>query len=224
MRCASPPRECAAFAIEREITQPDFEQKLQAAIQFRARLRRQSALLLGKRDLPNELCRGLDRELGELMDVQLACHPAVLIVTARISGFEPRAVANLTGHARHERANPIAGKFALGLFVKPLHLRHQTFERSRRFLRASRSRQSSFRSAIAGAEVERLFEFLRQIRERHVIYRRRNVSPARSAVAGNTPASALCPRRHGEIAPSASDFVGSEIISSGSKTSCVPSP
>jgi len=41
-----------------------------------------------------------------------------LIVTARISGFQARAVTCLAGHAGHEGADAIARKLALGFLVK----------------------------------------------------------------------------------------------------------
>src|SRR5437667_6679300 len=61
-----------ALTIEREITQPDFEQKLQTRFDFPHHFRSNLLLLAGELDLGDEVDRVLDRELGELMNVELA--------------------------------------------------------------------------------------------------------------------------------------------------------
>src|SRR4030095_1278382 len=78
-----------ALAIEREIAQPDFKQELQTRLDFPHHFRSDLLLLAGKLDLGNEVDRVLDRQLGELMDVELAfllwpspgkrCHAIVIV-------------------------------------------------------------------------------------------------------------------------------------------------
>src|SRR5438477_3783979 len=64
--------ERSALAIEGEIAQPDFEQELQTRFDFAHHLRRDLFLLGRECDLGNKLRRRLDRQLGELMNIQFA--------------------------------------------------------------------------------------------------------------------------------------------------------
>jgi hypothetical protein len=64
--------ERSALAIEREIAQPNFEQELQTRLDFSNHFRRDLLLLAGELDLGNEVGRILDRQLGKLMNVELA--------------------------------------------------------------------------------------------------------------------------------------------------------
>ena len=50
--------ERAAFAIEREITEPDFDEKLQARFDFAHHFGDDRALLLGQLELADVFCRG----------------------------------------------------------------------------------------------------------------------------------------------------------------------
>ena len=81
-------------------------------------------------------------------------------------GFKPRAAAHLARFAAHERADSIAGEFTLGLLVKPLHLRHQSFERS---LLLAITGEIHLDRRPVGAEIKRVLKFVRQVRERHVL-------------------------------------------------------
>src|SRR5438046_7047033 len=60
-----------ALAIEREIAQPNFEQKLQTRLDLPHYFRSNLLLLAGELDLGNEVSCALDRQLGELMNVEL---------------------------------------------------------------------------------------------------------------------------------------------------------
>src|SRR5215472_7802342 len=60
-----------AFAIEREVAQPNFEQELQTRLDFPHHFRSDLLLLAGEPDLRNEVSCALDRQFGELMNVEL---------------------------------------------------------------------------------------------------------------------------------------------------------
>ena len=179
----------AAFPVERKIIEPDFDQKLQPRIDLAHDLRDDVPLLLVQLKSPDIFRRGVDRQLAELMNIQLA--PVGILDRDRQNfRLQPRAVAGLAGHARHERPDPIPRKLALRLLVKPLHLRHEPFERPgclRRFAIAARA---DLDRLVPGSVIKRLLEVLRQIGERECSHRPRNASPARFASSGNRPASA----------------------------------
>ena len=111
---------------------------------------------------------------AELIDVQLAlltvfqCHSQDL-------GLEPRPAARFAWHPRHERADPIPGELALRLLIKPLHLRHEAFERLDHLLVAAGWRFIGVAAEVhcdrfaVRAEVKRGFELVRQIGERHLL-------------------------------------------------------
>ena len=67
--------------------------------------------------------------------------------------------------ARHECADAISREFALGLLVKPLHLRHQSFERPLFF---AISGETHFDRRAVRSEIERALKWLGQILEWHV--------------------------------------------------------
>src|SRR3977135_2789618 len=81
--------------------------------------------------------------------------------------LEPGAVARLAGHARHERADAIARKLALRLFVKPLHLRNETFEWPRGLRRAPVRSEIHLDRLVARSVIGRLLKRLRQHGEGH---------------------------------------------------------
>ena len=62
-------RKRAAFAIEREIPEADFEEELQARFDFAQDLAHDLALLFGQNDSTDETRRLLDRELAESVNV-----------------------------------------------------------------------------------------------------------------------------------------------------------
>jgi len=82
--------------------------------------------------------------------------------------LKPCSIAHLAGFARHERANAVTGEFALGFLIKPLHLRQESLEWLRNFL-LSILGEAHFNRRPISAEVEGLFELLRQIAKRNVL-------------------------------------------------------
>ena len=123
-------RKRSALAIEREIIEPDLHEKLQTRIDLSNDIRHDVALLFREMEAPDIVRGRVDRQLAKLVNVQFA---SLGIFDRDRENFrlEPCAVARLAGLARHERANAIARELALRLFVKPLHLRNEPFERPR---------------------------------------------------------------------------------------------
>ena len=100
------------------------------------------------------------------MDVQFA--PARIVDRDRQDfRLQSRAMTSLAGYPRHERANPVSRKLALGLRVKSFHLRHEPFKRPRRFRRSPVAPDFDLDRFVACSVVKRLLEFVRQLRERH---------------------------------------------------------
>src|SRR3954463_4326892 len=128
----------AALAIQGQIAQPDLHQKLQARTNLADNVCCDRLLLIGQVEICNESQRVLHVLLAELMDIQFAVQSSRCSLSGGESGldcdskdfrFESCAIADLACLARHECSNTIARELALGLLIKPLHLRHQTFER-----------------------------------------------------------------------------------------------
>src|ERR1700730_3783517 len=101
------------------------------------------------------------------MDVQLS-PGAIFDCDSQYFRLEPRASAGLASPPPHESANPIAGELTLRLLIEPLHLRHQAFERSPRFLFLAITAEAHFDLFRACAEVESLLEVFRQLGKRYV--------------------------------------------------------
>src|SRR5215470_5751200 len=122
-----------ALAIECQIAQPDLAQELQMRFDLPHYFRGNLLLLAGELDLGNEFGRVLDRQLGELMNVELAfllqgphcgrCHAIVIIAGGYTSHSaaatdrhrenfrtQSRTAANLARLSGHERPNAIARK------------------------------------------------------------------------------------------------------------------
>src|SRR6058998_4188590 len=81
--------------------------------------------------------------------------------------LKPRSVAHFARFACHKRANAVTSEFALGLFIKPLHLRHESFERFRNFL-FSVIAEAHFNRRPIRAEVKGLSKSLWQVAEGNV--------------------------------------------------------
>src|SRR6266581_4743069 len=84
--------------------------------------------------------------------------------------FEARASTDFAHFAIHKAANAIAREFALGLLVKPLHLRHQPLKRPGGPRSTAIARKNHLDRLIACAEIERMFEGIRQLFERHILH------------------------------------------------------
>src|SRR6266481_3391078 len=126
--------ESTALAIQREITQPDLKQELQTRFNFTHHFRRDLLLLGRERDLGNKLRRRFNRQLGKLMDIERSLGPGLgsrLRRDRHRQNLRPetRAAANFAWLAGHEGTNSIAGEFAFGFLVEPLHLWDQTLKR-----------------------------------------------------------------------------------------------
>ena len=126
------------------------------------------SLLVVQCELSDILRRRVDRQLAELVNIQLA-PLGILDGDRKNFRLQARAVASLARHARHEGADAIARKLALGFLVKPLHLRNEPFERPRRLGRFTVAARVHLNRLIARAVVERLLERLGQIRKRNVV-------------------------------------------------------
>src|SRR4029078_3017175 len=163
-------RKRAALAIQREIAEPDLREKLQARSNFANNVYYDGLLLLAEIERAKESPRVFHRLLAELMDVQF---PAVLGLdcNGKDFRFESCAAADLACLASHECSNPMPRNLALGLLIKPLHLRHESLEGFCDFLFAACSRfigvaaKLHFNRLIVCAEVKHRFECFRQIRE-----------------------------------------------------------
>src|SRR5215217_4351432 len=81
--------------------------------------------------------------------------------------FESCAAADLACFASHECSNAVPREFALGLLIKPLHLRHESLERFCNFLFTACSRfigvaaKLHFDRLAVCAEVKRGLECVR---------------------------------------------------------------
>src|SRR3981081_3748094 len=62
----------AALAIEREITEPNFEEKFQSRLDLAHDFGDDCSLRRGQFEIVDELCARFDRQFAELMNVQLA--------------------------------------------------------------------------------------------------------------------------------------------------------
>src|SRR5256714_9769145 len=102
------------------------------------------------------------------MNVQLACS-AVFNCQGEAFWLQARTAANPALLARHERADAVSREFALGLLVKPLHLRHQSFERPLLFASCSRfigvAGETHFDRRAVRSEIERAPKWLGQVLE-----------------------------------------------------------
>ena len=135
-----------AFAIEGEIIRARPRPEIAAANRSRARLRPRSAAAARSRPAAGYTRGRVDRQLAELMDVQLAAFGS-LIVTARISGFK-RAPWQVWQGTRVMKARMRLRVNSLSVScVKPLHLRNQPFEWPGRFAAIFRCRRCSSGSA-----------------------------------------------------------------------------
>ena len=134
----------AAFAVQGQIVEPDFDEKLQPRLNLAQDVGDDFALLLCQVHPRDELRRGFDRQLRELMDV--------LLDVAGSNGdrqnfrLQARAVADLTWYAGHESADALARELALGLLVEPLHLWDRALQTDVPLSPISRSRRISSRS------------------------------------------------------------------------------
>src|SRR5262249_5372352 len=164
----------AALAVQCEIAEPDFYEKLQARANLADNVCYDVLLLLGQVDTGDKSQRVFDGLLAELMDVQFAALPARCSLGGAGSGldcdgkdfrFESCAAADLACLACHECSNAIARKLALGLLIEPLQLGHESLERFCDFLFAVAAKLYFNRLAVC-AEVKRGFECFRQIGER----------------------------------------------------------
>src|SRR6266498_3323440 len=155
-----------ALPIEGEISKSDFNKKLQARLNFAHHVGHNGLLLCGQLQGTNEPGSSFDRQLTKLVNVQFAC-VSVLYGNRKNFRFEPCSVTHLARFARHERANAIACEFTLSLLVKPLHLRHETFEWFRDLLFAIVA-EIHFNRRPIRTEVKGLFKLLWQIAKRNV--------------------------------------------------------
>ena len=149
----------AAFAIEREITESDLDEKLQTRLNFPNDFGHDCSLLRGQIEIVDVARGRFDRLLAELMNVQLARLP-IFDRDRENLRLEPRAAAGLARHARHERADAIAREFAFRFLVEPLHLRDEPFERLCDSL-FSIATEIHLDGLAVRAEIERIFEFVR---------------------------------------------------------------
>src|ERR1700758_5100577 len=159
-------RKRAALAIQCEIAEPDFHEKLQARANLANDICHDRLLLFGEVETADEPQRVFHGLLAELMDVQFAAVPG-LDCDSKDFWFESCAATDLACLARHECSNSIPREFAFGVLIKPLHLGHESLKRFYGFLFAVAAKLHFNRLAIR-AEVKRSFECFRQIGERHV--------------------------------------------------------
>src|SRR5215472_13297241 len=133
----------AALAIQREIAEPNFQEKLQARANLADNICCDGLLLLAQVETANESQRVFNGLLAELMNVQFAGVLARRSLGGGRSGldcdskdfrFESCAAADLACLAGHERPNAVPRELALGLLIKALHLRHESLERFCNFL------------------------------------------------------------------------------------------
>src|SRR6476620_9562023 len=121
----------AALAIQCQIAKPDLRKKLQPRANLADHVCHDCLLLFGQVEIGNELQRVFHVLLAELMDIQfmaisgLDCDP-------KDFGFESCAATDLACLATHKCSNPITCEFALGLFIKAPHLRHESDRKSTR--------------------------------------------------------------------------------------------
>src|SRR6188474_1312847 len=132
-----PARKRAAFAIQCEIPEPHFHEKLQARANLANNVCCDGLLLLGEVETANESQRIFHVLLAELMDVQFAVQLAVsslgrggvgLDCDSKDFRFEPCAAAYFACLASHECSNPISRELTLGFLIKPPHLGYESFE------------------------------------------------------------------------------------------------
>ena len=126
---------------------------------FAHHFRHNDLLLRGQVESLNKLYGGFDRLFAELMDVQLALM-SIFDRDGENLRFQPRAAAYLARLTCHERANAMASEFTLCFLIKPLHLRHESFERLSAVLFFVIAETHFNRLAIR-AEIKRLFKFVR---------------------------------------------------------------
>src|SRR5215475_2369484 len=166
----------AAFAIQCEIAEPNFYEKLQARANLADNVCYDGLLLLGQVEGANELQRVFHGLLAELMNVQFAAVLArrslggggsALDCDSKDFRFESCAAADLACLASHECSNAVPRELALGLLIKPLHLGHKSLERFCNFLLAVAAKLHFNRLAV-GAEIKRGFKCVRQLGERHI--------------------------------------------------------
>src|SRR5262249_23697806 len=159
----------SAFPIESQVIESDFEQEIEPRRNFVDNFGNNCPLRIAQIELPDELGRCGNRQLAKLVNVQLA----PILSPNRHSKdfrFKPCAMANGARGAIHERPNPATGDFTFGFLVKPLHLRKQTFKRAGSFRRrAAIPPKVQLDRLVTGPEVERRFEFFRQIGKRNVL-------------------------------------------------------
>src|SRR6266705_3466725 len=103
------------------------------------------------------------------MNVQLAAI-AVFDRDSEDLRFEARAITDFAHFAIHKAANAVAREFALGFLVKPLHLRHQPLKWPGGLRSTAITAKTHFDRLIACAEIERVFEGIRQLVERHILH------------------------------------------------------
>ena len=156
----------AALAVEREITEPDLEEKFQARSNFAHDVSHNRLLLRSQVESAHKTCGCFNRLFAELMDVQFAVM-SIFDRNRENLRFKSCAAAHFARLACHECANAVARELALGLLIKSLHLRNQTFKWLRDFLLAINAQAYPHRFAIR-AEVKRIFKFIRQIGKRYV--------------------------------------------------------
>src|SRR5438093_10540341 len=79
--------------------------------------------------------------------------------------FQARAAAALARHTRHKQANTCTRQLTLSFLIQPLHLRDKSFKWSLLFAACSRfiGVAAYFDWCPVRAEVDRVFDFIRQI-------------------------------------------------------------
>src|ERR1700757_129860 len=77
---------------------------------------------------------------------------------------QSRSAANFAWLAGHEGTNSIAGEFAFGFLVEPLHLWHQTLKRLGDLLTVTA--ELNFNRRLARSKIKRALKIFRQLGER----------------------------------------------------------
>ena len=116
-----------AFAIQREVAEPDLHEKTQPRCDLPAHLAGDEPLLLIESQRLHETQRVGDREAAELVDVER--RQITLDRDGQNLRFQPRARARRTRPAAHVLADALARKLAVGRLVKVLERGHEPVER-----------------------------------------------------------------------------------------------